>query len=255
MSGTGDANQANFSKLPVHVGIIMDGNGRWAAQKGKPRAFGHEQGARTFEKITRYCRDIGIQYLTVYAFSTENWSRPADEVERIMDLLQYYLSRLCKDVKSLQKERIRLLFLGERGALPKVLRESMDKAEQLSAQNDGITVCIALNYGGRAEITDAVRRIVRQAQSGFLAPEDVDERLISGFLYQPGVPDPDLIIRPSGEKRTSNFLLWQSAYSEYVFQDVLWPDFDRTHLDAALHEYAARSRRFGGVEGKDTGGV
>lgn len=231
--------------LPTHIGIIMDGNGRWAKRRGLPRKMGHRQGAKVFSDIAKYCRDIGIRYLTVYAFSTENWLRPKEEVDAIMDLLSEYLA----DVKKHQdeNENIRLCFLGEKSALREDLRQQIVEIEQQSAKNDGITVNIALNYGGRDEIVRAVRSLSRQCVEGLLSPDAIDEALISATLDTGGQPDPDLIIRPSGEKRTSNFLPWQSTYSEYVFMNILWPDFTPADLDQAILEYLQRSRRFGGV--------
>lgn len=230
-------------KLPTHIGIIMDGNGRWAAKRGLPRNMGHRQGADTFAKIAKYCREIGIRYLTVYAFSTENWKRPADEVEALLDLLRKYLSETYRH----RDENARLRFLGDRAPLPDDLRELMDKAEQESAQNTAINVNLALNYGGRDEIVHAVRALAEKCATGELSPAAIDEQAISASLYTAGQPDPDLIIRPSGELRTSNFLLWQTAYAELVFMDVLWPDFTSADLDDAILQYAKRSRRFGGI--------
>lgn len=229
--------------LPQHIGIIMDGNGRWAKKRGLPRSAGHKKGANVFGEIARYCRDIGIRYLTVYAFSTENWSRPESEVRELMSLLKQYL----RDTKKYKDENIKLLFLGDRSALDDDLRSLMVEAEQGSRNNTALTVCMAINYGGRDEIRNAVQQIARKVQNGSLAVEDIDETCISNHLYTANIPDPDVIIRPSGEKRSSNFLAWQSAYSEYVFMDILWPDFTTDDLNLALWEYSKRSRRFGGV--------
>lgn len=229
--------------LPAHIGIILDGNGRWAVKRGLPRSAGHKHGADAFSKIARYCREIGIKYLTAYTFSTENWKRPADEVNEIMDLLRRYLN----DTVRHQDENARICFLGDRTPLADDLKKKMEEVEQESANRTGITVNIALNYGGRDEIIHAVRKISEKCVSGSLDPERIDETLFSQYLYTAGQPDPDLIIRPSGEMRTSNFLLWQSAYSELVFMDVLWPDFTPAHLDQAILEYLNRTRRFGGI--------
>ncbi|RPF48609.1 undecaprenyl pyrophosphate synthetase [Hydrogenoanaerobacterium saccharovorans] len=229
--------------LPQHIGIIMDGNGRWAKKRGLPRSAGHKKGANVFGEIARYCRDIGIRYLTVYAFSTENWSRPESEVRELMSLLKQYL----RDTKKYKDENIKLLFLGDRSVLDDDLRSLMFEAEQGSRNNTALTVCMAINYGGRDEIRNAVQQIARKVQNGSLAVEDIDETCISNHLYTANIPDPDVIIRPSGEKRSSNFLAWQSAYSEYVFMDILWPDFTTDDLNSALWEYSKRSRRFGGV--------
>lgn len=229
--------------LPTHIGIIMDGNGRWAQKRGLPRTAGHKKGADVFGEISRYCRDIGIRYLTVYAFSTENWKRPQSEVKQLMDLLKQSL----RDTEKYRNENIRLVFLGDRTLLDDEMRELMRKAEDGSRDNTALTVCMAINYGGRDEITHAVRRIVGDALAGTVKQEDVTEKLFETYLYTAGIPDPDVIIRPSGEKRNSNFLAWQSAYSEYVFMDILWPDFTTKNMDQALEEYSKRARRFGGV--------
>ncbi|MGI5967374.1 MULTISPECIES: isoprenyl transferase [Anaerotruncus] len=230
-------------KLPVHIGFIMDGNGRWAAKRGLPRSAGHRQGADVFGKIAQYCRSIGIKYITVYAFSTENWKRPADEVEALMDLLRRYLSETFKH----QEENARIRFLGERGPLAADIREMMERVEDGSRDNTAININIALNYGGRDEIVHAVRKLARRCADGLLSPNEIDEQALSSAMYTAGQPDPDLIIRPSGELRTSNFLLWQSAYAELVFMDVLWPDFTPEYLDQAILEYVNRERRFGGI--------
>ena len=229
--------------LPRHIGIIMDGNGRWASRRGLPRSAGHKAGADTFGKIAKYCREIGVPYLTIYAFSTENWKRPADEVEGLMDLLRRYLIEMFKH----REEDARLCFLGERGPLSDDIREMMARAEAESAKNTAITINIALNYGGRDEIVHAARALARRCLAGELSPDEIDEEAFAGALYTAGQPDPDLIIRPSGEQRTSNFLPWQAAYAELVFMDVLWPDFTPGHLDRAIEEYQGRSRRFGGL--------
>lgn len=229
--------------LPAHIGIIMDGNGRWAVKQGLPRSAGHRQGADTFAKIAKYCREIGIEYLTAYAFSTENWKRPAGEINEIMGLLRRYLNDTVKH----QDENAKICFLGDREPLADDLKQKMAQVERESAHRTGITINIALNYGGRDEIIHAVRGISNDCVSGRVDPNKIDETLLSQYLYTAGQPDPDLIIRPSGEMRTSNFLLWQSAYSELVFMDVLWPDFTSEHLERAILEYLNRTRRFGGI--------
>lgn len=226
-------------RLPQHIGIIMDGNGRWAKARGLPREMGHRAGSKVVGEIIRHCKKIGVPYITIYAFSTENWKRPAKEVDALLDLLRHYLSNM----EEYQKENARLRVLGHLEPLPRDLRESIRRAEAESAGNTAITVNIALNYGGRGEIIQGVRRLMEEGVS----PEEVTEELLSQRLYTAGMPDPDLIIRPSGEYRLSNFLLWQSAYSELLFMNVLWPDFTPEHLNYALHQYARRSRRFGGV--------
>lgn len=229
--------------MPRHIGIIMDGNGRWANRRGLPRSAGHKAGADAFGRIAKYCREIGVPYLTVYAFSTENWKRPAQEVEELMELLRRYLTETFKH----REEDARLCFLGERGPLSDDIREMIARVEAESAHNTAITVNIALNYGGRDEIVHAARSLARRCVAGELSPSEIDEETFSGALYTAGQPDPDLIIRPSGEQRTSNFLPWQAAYAELIFMDVLWPDFTPEHLDRAIAEYRGRSRRFGGL--------
>ncbi len=230
--------------LPEHIGIIMDGNGRWAKKRGLPRSAGHTAGAQTFRKIARYCSDIGIRYLTVYAFSTENWRRPKDEIDALMKLFKQYLQEAIRDFKD---DSIVLRFLGDRSAFSPDLLALMEENEAESKDRDGMVLNIAMNYGGRAEMIHAMREIAQKVADGTVKPDDIDEQMVSDHLYTKGEPDPDLIIRPSGENRTSNFLLWQSAYAEYVIMDVLWPDFKEKDLDAALIEYAKRNRRFGGV--------
>lgn len=231
-------------QMPVHVGIIMDGNGRWARKRGLPRSAGHRAGAQVFRKITRYCSNIGIRYLTVYAFSTENWRRPKEEVDALMRLFKDYLQEALDDFKD---DDIVIRFIGDRSAFSPDLIRLMEDNEAISKDRTGMVLNIAMNYGGRDELIRAVQEIVRDVSDGRIAAGDIDDRLISDHMYTKGEPDPDLIIRPSGEHRTSNFLLWQSAYSEYVIMDILWPDFKESDMDAALLEYARRSRRFGGV--------
>lgn len=230
--------------LPKHIGIIMDGNGRWAKKRKLPRSAGHVAGAKVFRKITRYCNQIGIDFLTVYAFSTENWKRPKDEVDALMKLFKQYLNEALSDFKD---ENIKVKFIGDRSAFSSDLQELIEEVEGSSAIHDGMTLLIAMNYGSRDEITYACRDIASEVLAGKISIEEIDADLISKHLYTSGVPDPDLIIRPSGERRISNFLLWQSAYSEYVVMDILWPDFKTTDLDKAIREYSLRNRRFGGV--------
>ena len=225
--------------LPTHIAIIMDGNGRWAKKRGMPRSAGHVAGAKTFKNIARYCNKIGLKYLTVYAFSTENWKRPQDEVNGIMNLLRDYL----KDAENFKDENIRVRFIGDLEPLADDIKALIEKNEKGSADATGLNLNIAINYGGRDEITKAVQKIV---ESGAKA-KDITEDTISQNLYTAGMPDPDFIIRPSGEYRLSNYLIWQSAYAEYWFSDVLWPDFTPKHLDAAIDEFNKRNRRFGGV--------
>ena len=230
--------------LPEHIGIIMDGNGRWAQKRGLPRSAGHKQGARTFREIVRYCRSIGIRYLTVYAFSTENWKRPQSEIDAIMNLLRDYLDELERHS---DEEQGVLRFIGDMAPLAEDLRQRITDVQERTAGREGITVNIALNYGGRHEIVHAVQQAVSLARQGTLTPEAVDEALVDSLMYTAGQPPVDLIIRPSGEQRISNFLLWQGAYAEFVFMDVLWPDFTKEELDRAIGEFRRRSRRFGGI--------
>ncbi len=230
--------------LPSHIAIIMDGNGRWAKKRGLPRTAGHAAGSETFRRIATYCNDIGIKYLSVYAFSTENWKRPKEEVDAIMGLLEKYL---IEAYDSVIKDNIRLTFWGEKSALSEKLQAMIDEVEERSREMTGLHVNVCLNYGGRDEITRAVKKLANKAVSGQIKIEDIDENMISENLYSSKVPDPELIIRPSGEIRVSNFLLWQSAYSEYYFTDVLWPDFTPKELDRAILTYQGRNRRFGGV--------
>lgn len=230
--------------VPRHIAVIMDGNGRWAKKRGLPRKAGHKVGAETFRTIATYCKDIGVKYFTVYAFSTENWKRPPDEVEAIMNLLRDYLKESLADFK---KENIITRFIGDLEPLAPDIRALMAEAEESTAHKTGMVLNIAINYGGRLELAQAARQISRDVRDGKLSPEEVDEETVAARLYTAGQPDVDLILRPSGEYRLSNFLIWQSAYAEYVFNDILWPDFTAADLDAALAEYARRNRRFGGI--------
>ena len=230
--------------LPRHLGIIMDGNGRWAQKRGLPRPAGHTAGAANFKTITRYCASIGIPYLTVYAFSTENWKRPPEEVGTLMLLFRQYLEDALRDFL---EENIKVRFIGDSSAFPQSLRALIARVEEVSRDRTGMVLNIAMNYGGRAELTHAVRLLAQEVKDGVLLPEQIDENTVAQKLYTAGQPDPDLIIRPSGEHRTSNFLLWQSAYAEYIIMDILWPDFTTGDLDRALEEFSNRSRRFGGV--------
>jgi undecaprenyl diphosphate synthase len=230
--------------LPQHLGIFMDGNGRWAKKRGLPRSAGHTAGAVVFKTITRYCSSIGIKYLTVYAFSTENWKRPQDEVGALLRLFQQYLEDALRDFLN---ENIKVKFMGDTTLFPDKLQKLIQETTEVSKNRTGMVLNIALNYGGRAEITRAVKLLAEEIKEGKLAPEQIDDNSIEQRLYTAGQPDPDLIIRPSGENRISNFLLWQSAYSEFIVMDILWPDFKPKDLDRALEEYANRNRRFGGV--------
>lgn len=231
-------------ELPKHVGIIMDGNGRWAKKRGLPRSAGHKAGANNFRTITRYCSDIGIKYLTVYAFSTENWKRPSDEISALMSLFKSYLNEALTDFKD---DSIVVKFIGDKTGFNSELQELIRENEEESANRDGMVLNIAMNYGSRAEITMAVKKIAEKVKSGELSVEDITEQTVSDNLYTAFQPDPDLVIRPSGEYRISNFLLWQSAYTEYVIMDKLWPDFTKEDMNRALLEFANRNRRYGGV--------
>ncbi len=229
---------------PRHIAIIMDGNGRWAKKRGLPRTAGHAAGAEAFRRTANYCRTLGVEYLTVYAFSTENWKRSEDEVSGIMRLLGKYLQEALRDM---EKNHVRFRFFGDLSRLSPELRQLCLDAQERSACFEGVQVNFCLNYGGRDEIVKAARSFAADVSAGKIAASELTEEVFSQYLYSYDVPDPELIIRPSGELRTSNFLLWQSAYSEYVFMDVLWPDFKPEDLDAAIAQYHRRNRRYGGV--------
>ena len=231
-------------KIPTNLGIIMDGNGRWARKRGLPRTAGHVTGAQVFRKITKYCEKCGVRYLTVYAFSTENWRRPQEEVDSIMNLLRQYLKESLADF---QHENIVVRFIGNREELAEDIRDLIEEAEASTAHKTGLTLNIALNYGGQQEIAQATRILAQRVADGALKPDEIDEKMLEKALYTEDQPPVDLILRPSGEYRLSNFLVWQSAYAEFVFMDVLWPDFKEEDLDRAFEEYARRDRRFGGV--------
>ena len=233
----------NKEKLPTHIGFIMDGNGRWAQKRNMPRKMGHREGAETFRKIVKYCKKIGIKYVTFYAFSTENWKRPEEEVSELMKLFNGYLD----EVKEYTKENTRLVFLGDKSAFGNDMALKMIEIEECSKNFDGMTLMLAMNYGGRDDIVHATKQLAEMIANKDIKIADIDETLMSGLLYTKGLPDVDLLIRPSGEMRISNFLIWQSAYAELYFTDVLWPDFSPKELDKALEEYASRNRRFGGV--------
>jgi undecaprenyl diphosphate synthase len=243
MSFLGDLDRA---LIPRHVAIVMDGNGRWAAQRGLPRTKGHEQGERALYDVVEGALEVGLPYLTVYAFSTENWDRPASEVRFLMNFNRT-LIRARRD--DLHERGVRIVFLGRRDwRLPRSVQREMESAERLTAGNRKMTLVIALNYGGRTEVVDAVKRLLRDHDAGRLRGERIGTRSISRRLYLPEVPEPDLVIRTSGEMRISNFLVWQAAYAELWFTPVLWPDFNREHLFEAIRDYQKRERRFGRVE-------
>lgn len=231
------------AEVPTHVGIIMDGNGRWAKKRGLPRKFGHREGVKTFRKITRHAKKIGIKYLTLYAFSTENWKRPKDEVDAIMELFDKNLD----EVRDFIEENIRVRFIGDRTMLTPSLQKKMKSVEEDSKDFDSMTLILAINYGGQDEITRAVRSIAGRVKAGGLEPEEISSDIIEHSLDTGDIPPVDLIIRPSGEQRLSNFLIWQSAYAEYIFSDILWPDYRPEDLEDAVCEFMKRNRRFGGV--------
>ena len=231
--------------IPTHIAIIMDGNGRWAKKRGLPRTAGHKVGAEAFRTIANYAKSIGLQYLTVYAFSTENWKRSEEEVSTIMGLLEKYLRELLRDM---DKNRVRFCFFGDLSPLSPTLREEAVQVAERSKQYEGVQVNFCINYGGRDEILRAARAFAAKCAAGEAKPEELTEAYFSELLWSAGVPDPDLVIRPSGEQRISNFLLWQSAYAEYYFTDTLWPDFGPADLDLAIEAYNKRNRRFGGVK-------
>ena len=232
-------------RIPKHVAIIMDGNGRWAKGRGLPRTAGHVSGADTFRDIATYCKELGMDYLTVYAFSTENWKRPQEEVDAIMGLLGKYLQEA---IDTMEKENIRLAFFGDLSPLSEDLQDLCRKSSALSQTHDGFQANICLNYGGRDELIRAAKKFALDCAEGKADPNHLTEDAFADYLWSKGIPDPDLIIRPSGEIRISNFLLWQSAYAEFYFTDVLWPDFDEAELDRAIEEFTRRDRRFGGVK-------
>ena len=231
--------------VPTHIAIVMDGNGRWAKKRGLPRQAGHKVGAEAFRTIANYAKTIGLKYLTVYAFSTENWKRSEEEVNAIMDLLEKYLREAIADM---DKNRVRFCFFGDLTQLSPELQEEARIAAERSKKYEGVQVNFCLNYGGRAEIIRAAQKFAKDCAEGKRRPEELSQELFSDLLYSAGVPDPELVIRPGGELRTSNFLLWQSAYAEYYFTDVLWPDFGPKDLEKAIAAYNGRNRRFGGAK-------
>ncbi|MCI5969647.1 MAG: isoprenyl transferase [Oscillospiraceae bacterium] len=230
--------------FPEHIAIIMDGNGRWAKKRGLPRSAGHSMGAKNLENVVRYLKDTSVRYLTVYAFSTENWKRPKDEVDDLMALLERYL----RDYDNLLGgEDVKLKVIGRKDGLSDTLIKLIDEVEEKSKDRKQLTINIALNYGGRQEICDAAKKIAEDVKMGKIDVSDIDEKLFNDYIYTKNIPDPDLIIRPSGEERLSNFLLWQCAYSEFWFSNVCWPDFTPDKLEEALLDFQKRNRRFGGV--------
>jgi len=234
---------------PRHVAIIMDGNGRWAAERGLPRSFGHRSGVEAVRRTVRAAIDLSIPFLTIYSFSSENWSRPADEIDDLMGLMKRFIRR---DLAELHQSNVRIIVIGERGNVESEMMSLIDEARELTRDNTGLTLVIAFNYGSRAEIARAARRLSEDVAAGRLAPADITPERLQGALDTAGIPDPDVLIRTSGEMRLSNFLLWQSAYAELVFLDAYWPDFGRELLEEAIAQYHARDRRFGGLSKRST---
>lgn len=234
----------DYSRLPEHIAIIMDGNGRWARKRGLSRSVGHREGSNTLKKMVIFCEEIGIKHLTVYAFSTENWKRPKNEVDSLMSLLKEYLRNADKELSG---KNVRINVIGDISRLSPEIQNLTKKVMKSTRHNTGMNLNIALNYGGRDEILKAVRCIAKEVAAGKITADDIDEKTISDHLYTSGIPDPDLLIRTSGEIRLSNFLIWQSAYSEFWFTDVLWPDFKKENMIEAISDYQKRKRRFGGI--------
>ena len=238
-----EAGAPDFENLPRHIAIILDGNGRWAQNRGLPRTAGHAAGAETFRRIATYCKSIGLEYLTVYAFSTENWKRPKNEVDTIMSLLEKYL---YEAIDQMERDRVKMQFFGDTSVLSPKLQDLIQRTREISRHYEGCQVNICLNYGGRDEVLRGIQKYAEEYKNG-TAPE-LTEETFGDYLYSSGVPDPDLLIRPGGEFRLSNFLMWQSAYSELYFTDTLWPDFTEQEINQAIAEYQHRDRRFGGVK-------
>ncbi|MDO7787059.1 isoprenyl transferase [Desulforamulus aquiferis] len=237
----------DISRLPNHIAIIMDGNGRWAQRRGMPRSFGHKAGVEALRNVVKLCSELGVKVLTCYAFSTENWKRPQDEVSMLMDLLVEYLD---KELKELHRNNVRINALGQLNELPQAPKDAVLRAIEETKDNSGLILNIALSYGGRTEITMAVQKIAQMVKDGEIEVSEINEKLIGNKLYTAGMPDPDLLVRPSGDYRISNFLLWQLAYTEFWLSNVMWPDFKREHLLKAIIDYQRRERRFGGLKKK-----
>ncbi|HOM01229.1 MAG TPA: isoprenyl transferase [Acetivibrio sp.] len=234
----------DYTKLPAHIAIIMDGNGRWAKKRALPRSVGHREGAKTLKEISTFCGEIGIKYLTVYAFSTENWKRPKSEVDALMSLLLDYLKNAETHIGG---KNVRIQVIGDISVFDDNIKKEIDRVTKLTSKNSGLILNIALNYGSRDEIVHAAKRIAKEVAEGKINAGDIDEKVLNDRLYTAAIPDPDLLIRPGGEKRLSNFLLWQSAYTELWYTDVLWPDFKKEHILEAISDYQKRNRRFGGI--------
>ena len=243
MAKTIQKDESESLLVPTHIGVIMDGNGRWAKKRLLPRKFGHREGAKTFKKIALAGKAMGVKYMTFYAFSTENWKRPKDEVDAIMKLFEDYLD----DVSSFEKENIRLVFIGDRSVLSDNLQDKLKHAEEIPKDFDSMTVVLAVNYGGQSEICHSVKQIAQKVKNNEIEIDAINEKIIEENLYTGDIPPVDLIIRPSGEMRLSNFLIWQSAYAEYYFTDILWPDFKEKDLEKAIKAFCDRNRRFGGI--------
>ena len=237
--------EIDFDRLPKHIAIIMDGNGRWAKAKGMPRNYGHAQGSKNVERICEEAYRMGVKYLTVYAFSTENWNRPKDEVDALMKLLRNYM-KTC--LKTAAKNDMKVRVIGDKTGLDEDIRNRIAELEEATKDNGGLNFQIALNYGSRDEIVRAVRRVSEDVKEGKVKPEDIDEKMFETYLDTHGIPDPDLMIRTSGELRLSNYLLWQLAYTEFYFTDIPWPDFTKEELSKAIEQYNRRDRRYGGVK-------
>jgi len=238
-----DNNKESEHQIPEHIAFIMDGNGRWAKKRGMPRKFGHREGAKTFKRIARYCKNIGVKNISFYAFSTENWKRPKDEVDAIIELFREYIV----DVRDYIGDGVRVLFLGDKTIFDEDLQKKMIDLEEETKDNRKMTMLLAINYGGRDDIVHSAKILAKKVKNGEIEPDDITEDMFTPNLYTLDVPDVDLMVRPSGEQRISNFLIWQSAYAEFYFTDVLWPDFSNDNLDEAIEEFNRRSRRFGGV--------
>ena len=236
--------EIDYSNLPQHIAIIMDGNGRWARKRSLPRSVGHREGAKTLKKITTFCGEIGIKYLTVYAFSTENWRRPQSEVDALMSLLLDYLKNAETHIGG---KNVRIKTIGDVSVFNSEIKKEINRVTKLTSKNTGLELNIALNYGSRDEIVHAVKEIAKKVVQGKIKAEDISEEMLNDKLYTSDTPDPDLLIRPGGEKRLSNFLLWQSAYTELWYTDTLWPDFKEEHIIGAILDYQNRNRRFGGI--------
>lgn len=237
--------QLDNNNIPKHIAIIMDGNGRWAKERNMPRSYGHKAGAENIRDIVKECDKIGVKYLTLYSFSTENWKRPKEEVDTLMKLLVQYLR---SELKELDKNNVIINSIGDISALPLICQDELKKAYENTKNNTGLTLNLALNYGGRDEIVTAVKKILKDVDKGKIKAEDINESLFSDYLYTAGMPDPDIIIRPSGEKRISNFLLWQGAYTEFWYSNINWPAFKKEDLLKAILDYQKRDRRFGGIK-------